>query len=164
MMISIKEQRVIKAFWSRRCEFLLPVIFIACAAFSLWEARNMSQLGAVFPVVISAVIMVAGIARLIQLSLHSVMTTSPSSRGSTPRRAMLVVVMLGWAVTLPWLGFLVSSLVSFVALMLIAQYQRWYPRRLAGHLLVGACLVGCFYALFALLLNVPLPSGTWLVG
>ena len=69
--------------------------------------------------------------------------------------------MLAWALALPWLGFLLTGLASFVGLMVVAQYRRWSPRRLAGHLATGAVLVAFFYALFALVLNVPLPAGRW---
>ena len=68
--------------------------------------------------------------------------------------------MTAWALAI-WAGFLLAGLASFVSLMMVAQYQPWTTRRLIGHLLTGAVLVAFFYGLFALLLNVPLPTGRW---
>ncbi|MBY6109168.1 tripartite tricarboxylate transporter TctB family protein [Halomonas sp. DP1Y21-3] len=168
-----KKKHAIQASCSRASEYLLPTLFVAGAALCLWETREMSQLGAVFPAVISLVVIVAGLLRLGQLGLRGVVanhergsdpssdaSSSPGS-GSTPRRLALVGIMLAWALALPWLGFLLTGLASFVGLMVVAQYRRWHPRRLAGHLLTGAVLVAFFYALFALVLNVPLPAGRW---
>lgn len=170
-----KKKHAIQASCSRASEYLLPTLFVAGAALCLWETREMSQLGAVFPAVISLVVIVAGLLRLGQLGLRGVVAnhergSDPSSdsssdassdSGSTPRRLALVGIMLAWALALPWLGFLLTGLASFVGLMVVAQYRRWSPRRLAGHLLTGAMLVAFFYALFALVLNVPLPAGRW---
>ena len=176
-----KKKHAIQASCSRASEYLLPTLFVAGAALCLWETREMSQLGAVFPAVISLVVIAAGLLRLGQLGLRGVVAnhergsdpssdpssdsssdaSSDSGSGSTPRRLALVGIMLAWALALPWLGFLLTGLASFVGLMVVAQYRRWHPRRLAGHLLTGAVLVAFFYALFALVLNVPLPAGRW---
>ena len=168
-----KKKHAIQASCSRTSEYLLPTLFVAGAALCLWETREMSQLGAVFPAVISLVVIVAGLLRLGQLGLRGVVAnhergsdsssdpSSDPSAGSTPRRLALVGIMLAWALALPWLGFLLTGLASFVGLMVVAQYRRWHPRRLAGHLATGAVLVAFFYALFALVLNVPLPAGRW---
>ena len=170
-----KKKHAIQASCSRASEYLLPTLFVAGAALCLWETREMSQLGAVFPAVISLVVIVAGLLRLGQLGLRGVVanhergsdsSSDPSSdpsagSGSTPRRLALVGIMLAWALALPWLGFLLTGLASFVGLMVVAQYRRWHPRRLAGYLLTGAVLVAFFYVLFALVLNVPLPAGRW---
>ncbi|MCO7215391.1 MULTISPECIES: tripartite tricarboxylate transporter TctB family protein [unclassified Halomonas] len=168
-----KKKHAIQASCSRASEYLLPTLFVAGAALCLWETREMSQLGAVFPAVISLVVIAAGLLRLGQLGLRGVVAnhergsdsssdpSSDPSAGSTPRRLALVGIMLAWALALPWLGFLLTGLASFVGLMVVAQYRRWHPRRLAGHLATGAVLVAFFYALFALVLNVPLPAGRW---
>lgn len=99
--------------------------------------------------------------RIGQLALRGVQRNDGRARGSTPRRVMLVLAMAVWALIMPWVGFLLAGLASFVTLMLIAQHESWSARRLMGHLATGVVLVGCFYGLFALLLNVPLPAGKW---
>ena len=154
----------LQAACSRRAEYLLPLLFIAVGMVCVWQARDMSQLGAVFPVTIALVMMLSGVLRLGQLALHRVLDNVQRGRGSTPRRVLLVAAMTVWTLLLPWAGFLLTGLVSFFTLMTIAQHEPWTPRRLVGHLATGVFLVGCFYGLFAILLNVPLPVGRWFMG
>ncbi len=154
----------IQATCSARSEFLLPLLFIAVSGLCIWQARDMSQLGAIFPVTIAVVTLIAGVLRLGQLVMRGVYSNVGRGRGSTPRRVLLVLAMTAWALVMPWAGFLLAGLASFVMLMLIAQHEPWTSRRLLGHLISGAVLVACFYGLFALLLNVPLPVGKWWMG
>ncbi|ATJ81824.1 tripartite tricarboxylate transporter TctB family protein [Halomonas beimenensis] len=156
--------RKLQAACSARSEFLLPLLFIALSGVCIWQARDMSQLGAVFPTTIALVTLVAAVMRIGQLALRGVRSNVGRGRGSTPRRVLLVLAMAAWALAMPWAGFLLAGLASFVTLMLIAQHEPWTPRRLMGHLITGGVLVGCFYGLFALLLNVPLPVGRWWMG
>lgn len=149
---------------SARSEFLLPLLFIAVSWLCIWEARDMSQLSAIFPVTIAVVTLIAGVLRLGQLVMHGVHSNVGRGRGSTSRRVLLVLTMTAWALIMPWAGFLLAGLASFVTLMLIAQHEPWAPRQLLGHLIAGAVLVAGFYGLFALLLNVPLPVGKWWMG
>ncbi|SDN45329.1 tripartite tricarboxylate transporter TctB family protein [Vreelandella arcis] len=151
----------IQAACSARSEFLMPMLFIAIGGICLWQSQDMSQLGAIFPVTIAIVTIFSGVLRLGQLIMRGVSSNTERDRGSTPRRVLLVLAMTVWALIMPWAGFLLAGLVSFVTLMMIAQYRPWTPRRLIGHLISGIVLVACFYGLFALLLNVPLPVGRW---
>lgn len=164
MSEAMHKRSEIQAACSRRAEYLLPLLFIAVGALCLWQARGMSQLGAVFPVTIALLMMLASVLRLGQLALHVVRDNVQRERASTPRRVLLVAAMAAWALLMPWAGFLLAGLASFFTLMAIAQHEPWSRRRLAGHLVTGVILVGCFYALFALLLNVPLPVGRWFMG
>jgi len=151
----------LQASCSARSEFLMPLLFIGIGAVCLWHSQDMSQLGAIFPITIAIVVIVAGLLRLGQLVVHGVLSNTERDKGSTPRRVLLVAMMTVWALVMPWAGFLLTGLASFVGLMVVAQYRSWTPRRLIGHLLTGALLVAFFYGLFALLLNVPLPLGRW---
>lgn len=154
----------IQAACSTRSEFLLPLLFIAVSGICLWQASDMSQLGAVFPSTIAVITLTAAVMRLGQLMIRGVRSNVERQRGSTPRRVLLVLAMTAWALIMPGAGFLLAGLASFAALMFIAQHEHWTLRRLSGHLMTGAVLVGCFYGLFAMLLNVPLPVGRWWVS
>ncbi|MGE6607293.1 tripartite tricarboxylate transporter TctB family protein [Halomonas sp. NPDC076908] len=151
----------LQASCSARSEFLMPLLFISIGGMCLWKSQDMSQMGAIFPVTIAIVVVVAGVLRLAQLMVRGVLSNTERDKGSTPRRVLMVVVMTIWALVMPWAGFLLTGLASFVSLMMVAQYQPWTTRRLSGHLVTGALLVAFFYGLFALLLNVPLPLGRW---
>ncbi|CAM0553878.1 hypothetical protein EHLJMEHL_03970 [Vreelandella titanicae] len=156
-----KAQPGIQAACSAHSEFVMPTVFIAIGGVCLWQSQGMSQLGATFPVTIAIVIIVSGGLRLGQLMIRGVANNTERDRGSTPRRILLVLAMAVWAFIMPWAGFPLAGLASFVTLMMIAQYKPWTPRRLIGHLISGILLVAFFYGLFAFLLNVPLPVGRW---
>jgi putative tricarboxylic transport membrane protein len=154
----------LQAACSVRSEYLLPLLFIVMSGIGIWKAQGMSQLGAIFPTTIAVVTLIVSVLRLGQLVLRGVFRNAERRRGSTPRRVLLVMAMAIWALIMPWVGFLLAGLASFVTLMLIAQHESWTLRRLTGHLLTAVALVACCYGLFAVLLNVPLPVGKWWMG
>lgn len=151
----------VQAACSARSEYLMPLLFIALGAACLWQSQGMSQLGSIFPITIAIVTMLAGALRIGQLMISGVISNTERETGSTLRRVLLVLTMTAWALAMPWVGFLLTGLVSFVILMAVAQYEQWTRKRLISHLLTGVLLVAFFYTLFALLLNVPLPLGRW---
>ncbi|MDH5339283.1 MAG: tripartite tricarboxylate transporter TctB family protein [Rubrivivax sp.] len=131
-------------------------LMLALGAAALYFAREFSDLGAVFPRAIGAF--------LVGLSaLYIVLVASGRTRraagpaGSHLRRAGVAAVMLGWAYALPALGFLASSAVAMTLLMLLAQHDRWTPRRALGVGAGAAAVLIGLYTLFKLALQVPLP-------
>ena len=79
--------------------------------------------------------------------------------GSTVRRTLLIVVMLVSCFAMPLLGFLISGLLSFGLLMLVAMYDVWTPQKKIVYPLIAIAIVLGFYTLFSNLLKVPLPVG-----
>ena len=132
------------------------LVAIALGAAALWYSAEFSMLGAVFPRTIAGLLIVLGAAYLAMVALGR---THGGSRleGSKLRRVALAAVMLGWAFALVPLGFLLSSALAFVLLMVIANYERWTAGRLLAYLLSGAVVLGGLYGLFKLVLLVPLP-------
>jgi putative tricarboxylic transport membrane protein len=131
------------------------LIFIGVGAAALWHAGEFSMLGAVFPRTIGGLLIVLGIVYLVLVALGR---TQPVAllQGSLARRAGVALVMLAWAWALVPLGFLASSAIAFVLLMLVANHDRWSLARAAGYLAAGAVVLGGLYALFKLVLLVPL--------
>lgn len=80
--------------------------------------------------------------------------------GSTPRRIGLVLAMLVAGALMPYLGFFVSGLAAFVAIMALAMFDPWTRRRIVVFGLTSVGIVAGFYGLFAGLLQVPLPVGS----
>lgn len=159
--LTAKQHPKIEATCSARSEYLMPLLFIALGAVCLWQSQGMSELGSIFPITIAIVTILSGVLRIGQLLLRGVVSNTERQKGSTVRRILIVFAMAAWALIMPWAGFLVTGLASFFILMLIAQYESWTTKRIVSHLLTGIILVGFFYILFALLLNVPLPLGRW---
>lgn len=81
--------------------------------------------------------------------------------GSTLRRCGLVACMLAASYLMPYLGFIITMLVAYFAIMLMAMYERWTLKRKVVYPLAGIVVVYAFYYLFAVLFNIPLPEVGW---
>jgi len=132
--------------------------FIPLGIYALWETRGMSPLGSVFPRTIASAMIVFSVIYIVWrwFKPHSDDQAPP---GSTPRRLLLVGIMVIWAVSLKHVGFLVTSVVAALLLLLVANYDRWTAERIAGCVLGTLLVVGGLYSVFALGLKVPLPAG-----
>lgn len=159
------------------------LVAVAIGIAAIATSGDFSPLGSVFPRAIAGLMVVLGLA-YIGLSLRgprpavvsSAATSvaagapdagiappvSPQVVPSTPRRLAAMAVMLAWAFLLTQLGFLSTSFVACFALLLIAQYDRWTPRRAVVCGLAVAAVLGVLYAVFKLVLQVPLPVGIFI--
>ena len=61
--------------------------------------------------------------------------------------------------SMPWLGFLVSGIITFALLMVVAMYLEWNLKNRIIYPLVAVAIVVGFYTLFSRVLLVPLPTG-----
>ena len=77
---------------------------------------------------------------------------SPGQKGSPALRAALVGLMLAWALLLERVGFLTTSVAEVVAILLIANYDRWTPRRAVGYAVAATLNLGGLYAVLRLVL------------
>ncbi len=81
--------------------------------------------------------------------------------GSVARRTGLVVTLFLAAFLMPYLGFIVTGLLAYLAIMMVAMYERWTRLRKGLYPLVGVVIVYAFYFLFDVLFKVPLPQARW---
>lgn len=81
--------------------------------------------------------------------------------GSAFRRVGLVAVMLLASYFMQYLGFVVTTLIAYIIIMLLAMYERWTLFRKIVYPLAGIVVVYAFYYLFAVLFNIPLPKAPW---
>jgi hypothetical protein len=132
------------------------VVFIAVGVAALWHSAEFSMLGAVFPRGIGGLLIALGALYLVLFALGRTQGGGPLE-GSLVRRAAVALVMLGWALVLAPLGFLASSALAFVLLLVIANHDRWRPMRALLYGASGAVMLGGLYALFRIVLLVPLP-------
>lgn len=84
---------------------------------------------------------------------------TPAPAASTWRRVALMVVLVAWAQLLERVGFLVTSIACYAAILVISNYDRWTPRMAVMYALSGAAVLGGLYAIFKFVLQVPLPAG-----
>ena len=132
--------------------------FVLIGAAVLYFSKDFSRLGAVFPRTIGWAMVLFALACILWAWLRPGAGVE-AAKGSTLRRAALALAMLGWALLLKVVGFLASGAVAFVLLMLVANYDRWTPRRALGYLSLAAALLGGMYVIFRFGLHVPLPAG-----
>jgi len=133
--------------------------FVALGVAALYGSREMSPLGSVFPRTVAGALIVFAFAYIVEALLRGVEQPARSQSESTLRRALLVGCMLGWALLLTVLGFVVSSVIGFALLSAVASYQRWTWKRTLLYLFANAVVVLGFFALFHYALLVPLPKG-----
>ena len=136
----------------------LALIAIGLAA--MYWANNFSTLGAVFPLVVSGLMVALSCLYLVMTWLRPTARRTHEA-GSGIRRFGVMVVMLAWAFLLEPLGFLVSGIVAFAALLVVAHFDRWTARIVLLYGLAGVVVLGTLYSVFKFALQVPLPTG-WL--
>ena len=84
---------------------------------------------------------------------------APEAPGSVIRRVLLVAIMLGGALLMPWTGFLIAGFLIFAALTFVAMFDAWTRQTAVLYAISGFVIVGGFYLLFAGVLYVPFPAG-----
>jgi hypothetical protein len=131
--------------------------FIVVGALALYHTRDMTPLGSVFPRTIASAMIIFSVIYIVWRFFKPHVGVAPPAPGSVPRRLLLVVAMIAWALLLNRIGFLVTSIVAALALLLVANWDRWAPRRAIVYVLSTLAVVVGLYAVFAFGLKVPLP-------
>lgn len=131
-------------------------LIICIGAVAFWAAAEFSSLGSVFPRAIGALLVALGSVYVILVALGRTRRAA-APEGSNLRRTGVAVVMLAWGFALGPLGFLPSSAAAVAALLLIANPHQWTLRTALLYGSASALVLGALYALFKLVLLVPLP-------
>ena len=137
-------------------------VLILVASIALWDTTTMMDSDSyVFPRAIAIAMIVFSIMMIVWNLLHlATEGREEQQAGSTVRRSLLVTVMLLSCFAMPWLGFLISGILTFGLLMMVAMYDSWNLRRLIVYPVLTIAIVVGFYMLFSNLLQVPLPIGS----
>jgi hypothetical protein len=140
----------------------------AFTVFGIWilyETMSMSPMGSIFPRTIAIAMIVMSLA-LIALNVTgryragaSLESTAAEGTESTPRRLLLVAVMLAWVLLMAVIGFFVTSLLAFFAIMVAANYDGWTARRSLTYGIAAVVIVAAFYFLMVDVLLIPVPRG-----
>ncbi|MCP4126344.1 MAG: tripartite tricarboxylate transporter TctB family protein [Gammaproteobacteria bacterium] len=143
---------------------VVAVILILIAALAIWDTTDMTDADSfVFPRAI-AISMISFCTLFIvrQMISPSIEKNDEAGGegGSTARRIGLVLAMIVSSLLMPWLGFLISGILAFGSIMMLAMYDEWTLSRRLVFPLAGIVIVIGFYFMFAELLLVPLPVGT----
>lgn len=138
---------------------LTALILAAIAAVAVWQAREFSTFGSIFPIVIGLTLLLTSLAVFIRGLRYGTPAKEHSGRSVSGMRnsLALIVVLIAWAMTLEWAGFALSSWFAFIALALLANGERPTLRRIVLYGVVGCIVIGTVYLLFQHLLKVRLP-------
>ncbi len=134
---------------------------LAIGAGAVLQSLAMTPMGAIFPRTVGAVLVALS---LLQLGRSLAGRGGGGSAevgeagGSVWRRGLMIAVMLGWSVAFPVVGFLTTSLIAAVLLMVAAEFERMRPAPLALRLGVLVVMVAVFHWLMVAVLNIPMPQ------
>lgn len=136
------------------------LIFIIVGVVVLWDAGHINNwAGAVFPRALATLMIGLSVVLVVRNLLGFSGGEERPPVGSTPRRVGLVVAMLLAAVSMPYLGFMITGIAAYIAIMSVAMYERWTKLRLLLYPAVGVVTVFAFHLLFDTIFHVPLPDG-----
>ncbi len=134
------------------------MVFLLLGAVIWWVSADYSPLGSVFPRTIATLMMLLSVLYIILRARKSVPVQAEAG-GSVLRRASMFAIMLLWALAFTHIGFLVTSLICFALVLVVANYDRWTLRSMAVYAVSGVVIIGVLYVLFKEILQVPLPAG-----
>jgi Tripartite tricarboxylate transporter TctB family len=140
---------------------VISCLFILIAVVALWDTTHMMDADSfIFPRAIATAMLVLNLLLIGRNFLNLVGEQEEVQPGaSTGRRIALIAGMLLSCVMMPYLGFLISGIITFILLILVSMYDEWTPKTKVIYPLVALSLVVGFYMLFSKLLLVPLPVG-----
>lgn len=135
--------------------------FIILGVMMIFGTKEISPLGSVFPktVAISMIVLSVLLIALVLLKRSFITTQEVEGKGGNMHRFLLTIVMLLWVFLLPVIGFFVTSLLSYFAIMYIADYDRPSIRTWLLWALIGIIVVGSFWLMLSNVLLLRMPAG-----
>ena len=139
----------------------MACLFILVSVIALWDTTHMLDSDSyVFPRAVALAMIGLSLTLIVWNLIKPRIEKKETITGaSTVRRVSLVVVMLLSCLAMPWIGFLIPGIITFLLLMYIAMYDEWTLKKKILYPLVAVAIVVGFYSLFGNLLQVPLPVG-----
>ena len=147
---------------------LVAVSFAAFGALLIVSTGGMTPMGSVFPITISAAMVVLSVVLILRnlvLGIRDARTSPPSdssaitadAAGSMPRRIVFLVTMAAWIALIPVLGFFVASVLAYFAIMVVATHERLPVREIVVLAVIGFAILLGFYLLMTNVLLIPMP-------
>ena len=137
--------------------FIVSAFFIIAGIVTLYDTMSYSDLDSkVFPRAAAIVLIICASFSLIY-GLLKPSAEEGFGHGSWWRRILLVITMLLSCVAMPYLGFLGASAIGFIGGLIAAMHDKWTTKKILLYWGSGALVMIGFYALFKMVLQVPLP-------
>jgi putative tricarboxylic transport membrane protein len=138
--------------------------FVLLGVYIVLGAQRMTAVGSIFPVTIAVGLIVISTILIAAILAGRAAPAMPrgESEGGGRHRTGLAAVMVAWAAALPIAGFVVTSLVAFMAIMAIADYDRPGLRTWAIWMACGFAIVLAFWWIMAEVLLLRMPTGLFI--
>ena len=146
----------------KRFEVIAAALLAALAGYVLFESSNLRigtfrvpQTG-FFPRVLGVLLALLTVGELVRVLRLAETTAAPERIPSEGwlRIGATLAIMLGFALVLEWLGFLLATFLLMVLLLRAIEAPSW-----SKVIIVASITSVLSYGLFAWLLGVPLPAG-----
>ena len=134
--------------------------FIALGMYIILAAQRFEEIGKVTPVFIgTGIIFLAILLLAAEFLIPNSIPKTEKIEGSLPRRIIFVGLMVVWVSLLPYLGFLISSILAFILISAaVPRKEKWSLSPFYFHAAAGVVTTVGFWLVLTTLLDVPLPE------
>lgn len=136
---------------------IVSALFAIAGAITLYDTLSYTDRDSqVFPQTVAVILIVCSVVSFL-MSLLKPENEGGFKQGSWFRRILLIATMFVCCIAMPIVGFLPAAAIAFVGGLLAAMHDRWSVKKITVYAASGIVIMGGFYVLFKLVLNVPLP-------
>lgn len=134
--------------------------FIALGMYIILAAQKFEEVGKATPVFIGTGMFFLAILLLAaDFFIPNSIPKTKKIEGSLPRRIIFVGLMVVWVFLLPYLGFLISSILAFILISAaVPRKEKWSLSPFYFHAAAGIVTTVGFWLVLTTLLDVPLPE------
>lgn len=139
---------------------VLGLMFVALGFIALRDTAGMSPMGSIFPRAISILLIgLSALLAILAFTGRGVRAAPPEAAASGERRIILAVVFGLWVFAIPVLGLGAASLISFIAMMFIAEHENQRSAVWLRRAIIAVAVVAAFWLLMSRLLLLRMPAG-----
>lgn len=136
---------------------LISVFFVFAGIITLWDSQKYTDVDSqVFPQTVAIVLIICATIAFIMTFIRSD-ESEGFGDGTWWRRVLLILSLLAACAAMPYIGFLLSGIVSFIGGLIAAMHNKWTTKSALIYGLSGLVIMSAFYTLFRFVLLVPLP-------
>ena len=143
----------------RNSNIVASILMLVIAAILWPQMKGLTYFGIVFPRAVIAALAAAAVLLLLLTLARRDAGKADIEAPNLGTVGIVVALMAAWIAIMPWLGFYVTSVAVFGALMLVIDPSVRNAKSFFVSLAGVAIELAIFYVAFSTLLEVPLPRG-----
>jgi hypothetical protein len=141
-------------------DLIVGIFTLILAGITYFVTRDLSRLGGVFVNFTLWAMVVLSVLELIKGFVKPDKVKFFESRDERDNVIIGLIILGGYLVLLPFVGFLPSSLLFFAVMNLYLSHEKLTQKRVFKSVLLSVVVVAVFYMVFKHVLEVPLPEGS----